>query len=162
MFREFQKCRRLRLSALLKMRVSIKLTACFGGHLSLACRLPIKFYGYQTQTNISRFDLSGLQQRIIMPRLCQTNRCFFRPVMEMTRGHHGHEVDFVVPVGEKLRLIECKWKETLDSGARAFHEIESLVGPKGVLSKTIITAARGHRTIKGTAFDDCVDLASLG
>ncbi len=25
------------------------------------------------------------------------------------RDHHGHEVDFVVPVGNRLKLFECKW-----------------------------------------------------
>jgi predicted AAA+ superfamily ATPase len=81
--------------------------------------------------------------------------CFYR-------DHHGHEVDFVVPVGEKLRLIECKWSETPDPRPKGFQEIESLVGPNDVLGKTVVTPARGRRIVGGTTFDDCIDLASLG
>lgn len=34
-----------------------------------------------------------------------------QPNIYFYRDHHGHEVDFVIPVGEKLKLIECKWSD---------------------------------------------------
>jgi predicted AAA+ superfamily ATPase len=78
------------------------------------------------------------------------------------RDHYGNEVDFVLPVGEKARLIECKWSETPNSDTRGFREMESLLGPRGVLGKTIITPRRGRRMVGDTSIDDCVELASLG
>ncbi|MBC8132292.1 MAG: ATP-binding protein [Deltaproteobacteria bacterium] len=83
------------------------------------------------------------------------------PTVCFYRDHHGNEVDFVLPIGEKVRLIECKWSETPEPQTRGFREIESLVGPRDVLGKTIVTPNRGRRITDGTSIDDCVDLASL-
>ncbi|MDZ4694694.1 MAG: hypothetical protein SGI86_06055 [Deltaproteobacteria bacterium] len=76
------------------------------------------------------------------------------------RDHHGVEVDFVIPVGEKLRLIECKWAET-PTEPRAFSELERLAGRSAILSKTILTPDRGRRLMGTTTVEDCVGLSSL-
>jgi uncharacterized protein len=76
------------------------------------------------------------------------------------RDHHGVEVDFVIPIGEKLRLIECKWAET-PTEPRAFSELERLAGRSAILSKTILTPDRGRRLMGTTSVEDCVGLSSL-
>lgn len=83
------------------------------------------------------------------------------PTIYHYRDHHGHEVDFVIPVGEKLKLIECRWSETPPSNLKGFEEVTRQLGEKNVLSRTIITPARGFRTLKNLAMDHSVELLSL-
>jgi len=45
------------------------------------------------------------------------------------RDHQGNEVDFVIPVGEKLHLYECKWAETPDPRPRGFVELRTILTP---------------------------------
>jgi uncharacterized protein len=61
------------------------------------------------------------------------------------RDHHGHEVDFLIPSAGRFALIECKWAESPDPTQRGFAEIESLVGPDRIISRTIVTPERGAR-----------------
>jgi len=77
------------------------------------------------------------------------------------RDHHGHEVDFVVPAGEKLHLIECKWSASAAQLPRGFAEIERLVGAANVLSRTLVTPSRTHRALRGGALrlSSCVEIA---
>lgn len=79
------------------------------------------------------------------------------------RDHHGHEVDFVIPVGERLRLFECKWGETPAANAKGFGDIEKLFGKKNIVSRTSITPHRGPRELEssGVLLDDSVELRSL-
>jgi len=78
------------------------------------------------------------------------------------RDHHGVEIDFVIPVGEKLRLFECKWGEMPDPQQRGFAELAQLLPEGDVLSKTIVTPDRGRRKVEGVSIEDCVDLPTLG
>ena len=64
------------------------------------------------------------------------------------RDHAGHEVDFVVPEGDALHLIECKWSEQPDMRQPGFVELEKLLGPKNILSRTIINQGRTKRTFR--------------
>jgi hypothetical protein len=78
------------------------------------------------------------------------------------RDHHGNEVDFVIPVGERLRLIEAKLSETPDPRPKGFVEVERVLGARGVLSRTLITPRRGARKIAtDVGVRDCVDLSFL-
>lgn len=74
------------------------------------------------------------------------------------RDHHGNEVDFVVPQGERLRLIEAKLAETPHPLPKGFAEVARALGPHAVLSRTIVTPQRGSRpTPGGVTVHDCVD-----
>jgi hypothetical protein len=73
------------------------------------------------------------------------------------RDHQGNEVDFVVPVGEKLHLFECKWAETPDPRPRGFIEMEKLLPVGDILSRTILTPDRGRREVAGATIRDCVE-----
>ena len=86
-----------------------------------------------------------------------------RPVLYFYRDHEGHEVDFVIPVGEKLKLLECKWAETPTLQTKGFSEMEKRLGPDRILGKTILTPIRGRRTIarQDVAIQDCVDLSAV-
>ena len=94
-----------------------------------------------------------------MPRLDSDNAT--TQALFPYRDHHGHEVDFVVAVGEKLKLIECKWSETPPTNLKGFEEVTRQLGEKIVLSRSVITPARGYRTLKNLALDDSVELRSL-
>jgi uncharacterized protein len=76
------------------------------------------------------------------------------------RDHAGHEVDFVVPEGEALHLIECKWHEQPDLNHNGFAEIAKVMGPEAVLSKTIITQGRTRRNFRsvGVKLTSAVDI----
>jgi predicted AAA+ superfamily ATPase len=79
------------------------------------------------------------------------------------QDHSGREVDFLIPVGEKMILLECKWSETPPKKLKGFQEIAKLVGPENILSQSIITPVRGTRGSRESGFlvEDCVDLPSL-
>jgi predicted AAA+ superfamily ATPase len=77
------------------------------------------------------------------------------PNVYFYRDHYGHEVDFVIPIAEKLKLFECKWTERPDLAKieqSSFGEIEKLVGPSRIISKTIITPIRGSTALKGVTW----------
>ena len=71
-----------------------------------------------------------------------------RPNLFFYRDHWGREVDFVEPVGEKLRLYECKWSSQPDTKLKNFLEIESLIGKKNVLEKNIFSTAKESYFVK--------------
>ncbi|MFH1024318.1 MAG: ATP-binding protein [Planctomycetota bacterium] len=84
------------------------------------------------------------------------------PSVYFYRDHSGHEVDFVIPEGQALRLIECKVAAWPGGAVRGFEEIRRLAGPRRVLSETVITAERGCRVLKGgLRLDDSIELAGL-
>ncbi|MGQ0506031.1 MAG: ATP-binding protein, partial [Myxococcaceae bacterium] len=89
-----------------------------------------------------------------------SNRC--EPAdLYFYRDHHGTEVDFVIPVGEKLRLFECKWAESPSPEVRAFRELERLMPPGTLLSKSLLVPRRGSRTVGDVVIEDAVELRSL-
>ncbi|MDD9965110.1 MAG: ATP-binding protein [Myxococcales bacterium] len=72
-----------------------------------------------------------------------------RPDLYFYRDHHGNEVDFVVPVGGRAHLIECKWAETASLG-RGPAAIAAAFGQDSVLSRTCITPSKvSTRTASG-------------
>ncbi len=76
------------------------------------------------------------------------------------RDHTGKEVDFVIPVGEKLELFEAKWAEELPAELPGFKEIDKLLGSENVVSRTVITPDPGPpRAIasRGLTMRSCVD-----
>lgn len=59
-------------------------------------------------------------------------------------------------------LIECKWAESPGPTHRGFLEIESLVGPDRIVSRTIVTPERGtRRTSQAVTIADSVALEFL-
>ncbi len=79
------------------------------------------------------------------------------------RDHFGHEVDFVIPVGEKLKLFECKWSENPSSKVGGFQEVERLIGDENIVSQSIIVPARGFRktNVPKLFISDSVELKSF-
>lgn len=77
------------------------------------------------------------------------------------RDHYGREVDLVIPVGEKLKLFECKWSEMPSRRVKGFEEIIRLIGEENVLSRSIITPTRGLRQRGQMIIEDSVELKSL-
>jgi len=62
------------------------------------------------------------------------------------RDHDGREIDFVVGRGGKLMLIECKLSEQ-PVPSRGLHDLRERLGPKRVLSTTLITPQPGRRKL---------------
>ena len=78
------------------------------------------------------------------------------------RDHYGHEVDFVIPVGERLRLFECKWSPHSSHKTAGIAELEKLLGPDGIVSASVVTSERGPRLgPQGIILDDVVELRGL-
>ncbi len=77
------------------------------------------------------------------------------------RDHQGTEVDFVVPVGNQLKLYECKYSED-PAPVKAFQRLQNLFGEKRIFSQSVITPNRGCRKGReGGWVEDCVGLKSL-
>jgi len=85
------------------------------------------------------------------------------PNIYFYRDHYGHEVDFVIPTGEKLRLIECKWSENPSRNVKGFTEIEKLIGRDNVLSKSIVTSVRGtfDTNLNNVFIEDSIEFSSI-
>ncbi|NOZ01959.1 MAG: DUF4143 domain-containing protein [Deltaproteobacteria bacterium] len=78
------------------------------------------------------------------------------------RDHYGKEIDFLIPVGDRFHLMECKWAETPSSRVRGFEEFQNLVPADRILSRTLLVRDRGRRRIAGGIMvADTVDLAFL-
>ena len=79
------------------------------------------------------------------------------------RDHWGHDVDFLIPVGEKLKLFECKWSETPAHTVKGFKGIRKLIGDKNILTQSLITPVRGLRRIERhrLTVEDSIELKSL-
>ena len=76
------------------------------------------------------------------------------------RDHTGKEVDFVIPVGEKLELFEAKWAEQLPAELPGFKEMDKLIGAENVVSRTVITPDPGPPRAfpsRGVTMRSCVD-----
>jgi predicted AAA+ superfamily ATPase len=86
-----------------------------------------------------------------------------RPLVYFYRDHQGNEVDFVLPIGERLRLVEVKLAETPDPNPRGFVELSRTVGAERIISRTLVTPRRGRRSAAGgaTTISDAVDFAFL-
>lgn len=77
------------------------------------------------------------------------------------RDHQGLEIDFVIPVGDKLRLFECKYQEDPQS-VKIFKSFKRSFGESKVLSESVITPNRNKRVSKeGYKIIDCVELSEL-
>lgn len=83
-----------------------------------------------------------------------------RPEVYFYRDHHGREVDFLLRRGDQLHLVECKWAEMPTSATRGFAELEALVGPERIGSRTVVTSgsqprvlASGVQIMDAVAFD---------
>jgi len=86
-----------------------------------------------------------------------------RPSVYFYRDHEGHEVDFVIPVGETLALFECKWTETPTAQTKGFSAVEKIFGPDNIRAKTILTPVRGNRRVHNqqVTIHDCVALSEI-
>ncbi|MCG8554372.1 MAG: DUF4143 domain-containing protein, partial [Proteobacteria bacterium] len=82
------------------------------------------------------------------------------PNVYFYRDHYGVEVDFVIPVADRLKLIECKWSET-PGIPKGFEQLQTLTGAHGIASKTVVVPTRGHRTLGDMSIEDPVDLTTL-
>ncbi|MCI0416189.1 DUF4143 domain-containing protein, partial [bacterium] len=88
------------------------------------------------------------------------NRCR-QPSVYFYRDHIGLEIDFVVAVGRRLKLYECKWAES-PPPTSSFGKLTDIIGGKRILSCSIISPVRGTRRTKdGILIEDAVDLNSL-
>ncbi|MEM7495821.1 MAG: ATP-binding protein [Myxococcota bacterium] len=79
------------------------------------------------------------------------------------RDYQGREVDFVVPMGNKPALLECKTASMpkIPSGLRV---LAKQLGKRKIAARAIITPQRSHRPLPDhpdVMVDNCVDLHAL-
>lgn len=84
------------------------------------------------------------------------------PSLYFYRDHFGHEVDFLIPIGNRFKLIECKSQDFPSPEVGGFKEIEKTIGTDRILIQTLITPARGSRKISANFFiNDSVNLENI-
>lgn len=84
------------------------------------------------------------------------------PQVYFYRDHDGKEVDFLLPRGDALTLIECKLTETPTHAARLFDGVVARLPQGRVLRRVVLTPRRGARRSGDVEIDDVVGLACLG
>jgi predicted AAA+ superfamily ATPase len=72
------------------------------------------------------------------------------PPLYFFRDHHGHEVDIVIPVGDRVHLLECKWAERA-TVSKSFEAVARAFGEDHVLSRMVVTTARDPAVGQGSA-----------
>lgn len=73
------------------------------------------------------------------------------------RDHQGNEVDFLVPVGERAHLLECKWAQDPHIG-RGMRAVEHALGSGNVLSRSVISSHLGAPVMRdGVALRSAID-----
>ena len=120
--------------------------------------------GFRSPEEIEKSQLMGaFFESYVMGQFIRyyANRCR-KPSIYFFRDHHGHEIDFVVSEGNRLRLYECKWSENPGTDIPGFIMAEKSAGKGRIISKSIITPVRGYRKKDALIIEDCVDLKSLG
>lgn len=70
------------------------------------------------------------------------------PSLYFYRDHDGHEVDLVIPVGDRVRLLECKWAEHA-TVSKSFEAVARIFGDDRVIGRAVVTAARGPSLTHG-------------
>ena len=58
------------------------------------------------------------------------------------RDNHGHEVDFIIPEGERLKIYECKWKHQSGTPPKNFETFKKIVGEKNIIESRVITSSK--------------------
>ena len=125
----------------------------------LACFLM----GFRTVTDIEHSALLGpLYETLVLGQIIRRFANLGKSAnVFFYRDHQGLEIDFVIPVGDKLKLYECKWAEK-PPAIKGFYDLAGLVGEKKIISKSIVSPVRGRRkTSDGVFVEDCVDLQVL-
>jgi len=125
----------------------------------LACHLA----GFNSALELGSSALAGaFFETLVLGQMVRAyaNRGLSVP-LHFYRDHHGNEVDFVIPVGERAHLIECKWSQT-PSAPRGLRVVADALGAGNVLSSSIVTSdARDSTTADGTSLRGPVDFGWL-
>jgi len=68
------------------------------------------------------------------------------------RDNHGHEIDFIIPEGNKLHIYECKW--SLQSGRipKNVMKFRSIVGDENIKTSKVITNSNSSHQIEKDCF----------
>ena len=125
----------------------------------LACHLA----GLRTASDLRASGLVGAMfETQVLGQIIRwyANRGLPAPVY-FYRDHQGKEMDFVIPVGERLKLIECKLSETVTYPQRIFDVFSERLGDDRIMERCVITPRRGSRITSGVRIDDCVALECL-
>lgn len=84
-----------------------------------------------------------------------------QPSVYFYRDHDGNEVDFVLPVGERLTLVEAKLAEMPGPHTRGFAAVSGAAGERAIAGRALVTPGRTTRVVDGTMITDAVDLGFL-
>jgi hypothetical protein len=71
-----------------------------------------------------------------------------RPDLYFYRDAYGHEVDFVIPTGGKLILIESKWLYPLDKRKELFSSIKNVIPENKIKKKVLLTSHNEQATFE--------------
>lgn len=73
------------------------------------------------------------------------------------RDHQSNEVDFLLPVGERAHLLECKWAQDPHIG-RGMRAVEQALGSGNVLSRSVVSSHFGTPVMRdGVSLRSAID-----
>ena len=126
----------------------------------LACFL----LGLRSRTELERSTMLGpLFETHVLGQIVRHFANRIRPSrLYFYRDRHGTEVDFLLPVGDRLHLVECKVSDTPPAQPRGFAALRALAGDAAIVATTIVTPALGMRQAAGgVTVGDSVELGFL-
>jgi predicted AAA+ superfamily ATPase len=79
------------------------------------------------------------------------------------RDHAGHELDFILPVGNRFHVFECKWSGNPKLEAKNIDAFKKIYGDESAISYSIINRVRGKRNLvrDGVILRDSIDFGDL-
>jgi predicted AAA+ superfamily ATPase len=105
--------------------------------------------------------LGAIHENLVLGQLVRwyANRGV-EPQVFFYRDQQGAEVDLVIPVGPRLKLIEAKFSENPPTDLPAMRAAEKGVGRANIISRMVIcpTAVHVRADAGGTALANCIDL----
>ena len=74
------------------------------------------------------------------------------PAIYFYRDKDGHEVDFVIPEGNQLRLYECKWNDSGSVIPKNLQKVASTIGQENILNMATITNCPTTTAVMGDQY----------
>ncbi|MBI1871305.1 MAG: DUF4143 domain-containing protein [Chlamydiae bacterium] len=120
--------------------------------------------GFQNPIDLMKSPLQGafFETHVLGQMIRHLQNRGKTPALYFYRDHAGCEIDFVIPQGNALKLIEAKCASILPTQIKNFQEITQRVGKERIISQIVVSTLRDFREIGPSMYlDNSIELKSI-